>query len=171
MRPFVLVGVENTERRRDMTGPTENVEDKKIAVRVGGAAAFRKFLRSELMPAVNSRYRTTRERAIVGESLAGLFVVETFVLEPDLFDTYIAFDPSVWWNDQKLLGEASRRLRDWSGGEKTIFIALSGDADFMDSLGDLLRPRRPTQDPLVLREDAFGKALHDLSSGSDTGVP
>ncbi len=37
MRPFLLVGIENTERRRDMTGPTDNAEDKKIAPRVGGS--------------------------------------------------------------------------------------------------------------------------------------
>jgi uncharacterized protein len=34
MRPFLLVGIENTERRRDMTGPTSNNEDRKIAPRV-----------------------------------------------------------------------------------------------------------------------------------------
>ena len=72
MRPFVLVGIENTERRRDLTGPTQNEEDKKIAPRVGGSAAFRKFLRDELMPDIKARYRTTDETAIVGESLAGL---------------------------------------------------------------------------------------------------
>ena len=87
MRPFLLVGIENTERRRDMTGTTENEEDKKIAPRVGGAGAFRKFIRNELMPEVKRRYRTTDEKAIVGESLAGLFVVETFLLEPD-FSTH-----------------------------------------------------------------------------------
>src|SRR3954469_16975272 len=27
MRPFVLVGIENTERRRDLTGPTQNEAD------------------------------------------------------------------------------------------------------------------------------------------------
>src|SRR5262245_8520287 len=86
MRPFLLVGIENTQRRRDMTGPTENPEDKKIAPRVGGSAAFRAFIRQELMPQVKSRYRTTGETAIVGESLAGLFVVETLLTEPDLFD-------------------------------------------------------------------------------------
>src|ERR1044072_4753775 len=111
MRPFLLVGIENTERRRDMTGPTENENDKKIAPRVGGSEAFRKFIRDELMPQVKGRYRTTNERAIVGESLAGLFVVETFLLEPELFDTYIAIDPSLWWNDQKLLDVAAARLR------------------------------------------------------------
>src|SRR5437764_12712507 len=76
MRPFILVGIENTERRRDMTGPTENEQDKKIAPRVGGSAAFRAFIRRELMTQVKARYRTTDETAIVGEPLAGQFVAE-----------------------------------------------------------------------------------------------
>lgn len=96
MRPFILVGIENTERRRDLTGATEVESDRKIAPRVGGSALFRKFLRDELMSQIEKRYRTTGERAIVGESLAGLFVIETFLLEPDLFDIYLAFDPSLW---------------------------------------------------------------------------
>jgi len=58
MRPFILVGIENTQRRRDLTGPTTNAEDKKIAPRVGGSAAFRQFIRRELMPAVRQRYRS-----------------------------------------------------------------------------------------------------------------
>ena len=127
MRPFLLVGIENTERRRDMTGPTENEKDKKIAPRVGGSQAFRKFPREELMPQVKKRYRTTDERAIVGESLAGLFVVETFLVEPDLFDTYIAFDPSLWWNDQKLVNDAGERLRVNPKLKKTLYVAQSGD--------------------------------------------
>lgn len=127
MRPFLLVGIENTQRRRDMTGPTENAEDKKIAPRVGGAEGFRAFIRQELMPQVKARYRTTKETAIVGESLAGLFVVETFLLEPDLFDTYIAFDPSLWWNNQKLVNDAAERLRARLKLEKTLYFASSGD--------------------------------------------
>jgi hypothetical protein len=125
MRPFVLVGIENTQRRRDMTGPTENAEDRKIAPRVGGSAEFRAFIRQELMPEVKGRYRTSNETAIVGESLAGLFVVETFLLEPGLFDTYIAFDPSVWWNDHKLVDGAAERLRASPKLEKTLYFASS----------------------------------------------
>lgn len=128
MRPFLLVGIENTQRRRDMTGPTENAEDRKIAPRVGGSEAFRTFIRTELMPQVRARYRTTGETAIVGESLAGLFVVETFLLEPDLFDTYIAFDPSLWWNDGKLVNGAGERLRARPGLKETLYIATSSDA-------------------------------------------
>jgi hypothetical protein len=133
MRPFLLVGVENTQRRRDMTGVTESEEDKKIAPRVGGSGAFRRFFREELMPHVKGRYRTTGETAIVGESLAGLFVMETFLLEPDLFDTYIAFDPSLWWNNQKLVNDAAKRLAARPDLKKTLYFAISGESGIADA--------------------------------------
>jgi predicted alpha/beta superfamily hydrolase len=129
MRPFLLVGIENTQRRRDLTGPTENANDKKIAPHVGGAKAFRSFIRQELMPQVKARYRTSKETAIVGESLAGLFVVETFLLEPDLFDTYMAFDPSLWWNNQKLVNDAAEHLRTWPKLDRTLYFASSDEKD------------------------------------------
>jgi len=132
MRPFLLVGIENTQRRRDMTGPTRNEEDKKIAPHVGGSEAFRRFIRDELMPQVKSRYRTTQETAIVGESLAGLFIVETFLLEPDLFDTYIALDPSLWWNKKDLVLTAAERLRARPNLEKTLYLASSDEKQIVE---------------------------------------
>jgi predicted alpha/beta superfamily hydrolase len=129
MRPFILVGIENTERRRDMTGPTEDPEDRKIAPRVGGSQAFRTFIREELMPAVRARYRTTDETAIVGESLAGLFVVETFLAEPGLFDTYIAFDPSLWWNKEALVKHASTALKAGRDRRRTIYLSSSDEPE------------------------------------------
>jgi predicted alpha/beta superfamily hydrolase len=147
MRPVLLVGIENTERRRDLTGPTDNAEDRKIAPRVGGSATFRKFIRDELMPLVKQRYRTIDESAIVGESLAGLFVVETFFLEPDLFDTYIAIDPSLWWNDHKLVDGAAASLYARPRNGKSLYIAASseqrGDVDAVQVLADLLRADAP----------------------------
>ena len=128
MRPFILVGIENTERRRDLTGPTINAEDRKIAPRVGGSAAFRQFLRTELLPAIRQRYRTTAETTIVGESLAGLFVVETLLREPDLFSTYVAFDPSLWWNNGELANQAGEQLRAYAGPARALYVAFSRDA-------------------------------------------
>jgi uncharacterized protein len=76
---------------------------------------------------VKRRYRTTAETAIVGESLAGLFVVETLLLEPDLFDTYIALDPSLWWNNQTLVGAAGALLRARPQLAKTLYLASSNE--------------------------------------------
>lgn len=132
MRPFMLVGIENTQRRRDTTGPTDNPEDRKIAPQVGGSATFRDFIREELMPAIKSRYRITSETAIVGESLAGLFVVETLLREPTLFDTYIAFDPSLWWNNGKLVSDAPSVLKARQLKGKSLYIATSSNAGLAD---------------------------------------
>lgn len=145
MRPFILVGIENTQRRRDLTGPTQIAEDRKIAPTVGGSAIFRQFVRSELMPVINSRYRTTTETAIMGESLAGLFVVETFFVEPDLFDTYIAFDPSLWWNNGELVNGASSRLRAAGNRPHTLYLASSREdrSELTNRLAEVLEKNAP----------------------------
>lgn len=146
MRPFLLVGIENTQRRRDLSGPTENAEDRKMAPQVGGSALFRQFIRSELMPVIKARYRTTPETAIMGESLAGLFVVETLYLEPDLFDTYIAFDPSLWWNDNGLVTGAPARLRQGWTRPRRLYLASSGEkqlAPLARDLADVLARHAP----------------------------
>ncbi|RSK24024.1 alpha/beta hydrolase [Hymenobacter metallilatus] len=142
MRPFLLVGIENTERRRDMTGPTTNEKDKKIAPRVGGSAAFRRFIHTELMPEIKRRYRTTEETAVVGESLAGLFVVETLLLEPDLFNTYLAFDPSLWWNNRQLVQQAPTFLNTYKGAPKTLFIASSNEPEIVTDAGAFVQALR-----------------------------
>lgn len=125
IRPVILVGIPNTERRRDLTGPTRFASDRAIAPRVGGSAAFRRFIRNELLPAVGARYRATDERSIIGESLAGLFVVETFLADPSLFDHYIALDPSLWWNGGAVVDSASARLSSLDSRGRTLFLASS----------------------------------------------
>ena len=125
IRPVIVVGIPNTQRRRDLTGPTRFKTDSAIAPRVGGSAAFREFLRDELLPAIQARYRTTDERSIVGESLAGLFIVETFLLEPRLFRHYVALDPSVWWNGNVLVDSASAYLTRIDSSPKTIVLSSS----------------------------------------------
>lgn len=146
MRPFIVVGIENTERRRDLTGPTRVAEDSTIAPRVGGSAAFRRFIRDELIPLIDARYATTNERGIIGESLAGLFVVETFLLDPTLFDSYIAFDPSLWWNDAALLDVAAARIRGQDGSPRQLYLASSSEPELARLTADfatILRTSAP----------------------------
>lgn len=145
MRPLILVGIENTERRRDVTGPTEVEEDRKIAPRVGGSAAFRRFIATELMPEIRRRYRGADETGIIGESLAGLFIVETFFLQPELFDTYIALSPSLWWNNEELVRKAAERLKSRPDLHGTLYLSSAGDdvADEAARLAEVLRTDAP----------------------------
>ncbi len=126
--PLLVVGIENTQRRRDMTSPTDVDSDRRIAPVVGGSAAFRAFIAEELVPEIERRYRTTEARGIIGESLAGLFIVETLFEQPQLFDTWIAFSPSLWWNDAALARGAGERLRGMPGLKGRVLLAW-GDED------------------------------------------
>ena len=146
MRPFMLVGIQNTQRRRDLTGSTDDPKDRAIAPVVGGAAAYRSFIRDELMPQVRQRYRVAPETAIVGESLAGLFVVETFLLEPQLFDHYLAFDPSLWWNHGALPRQAPALLAKGKPGKRSLYLASSSEAGIaveVQRLADVLQQQAP----------------------------
>ncbi len=146
VEPLIVVGIENTERRRDMTGPTTVEADRAIAPHVGGSAAFRAFLRDELMPDIRTRVRGNGRTGIIGESLAGLFIVETFFVAPDLFDAYIALSPSLWWNDHSLVREA----RAWRAAtprlHKTLYLSAAGDDDRGDAIAtmaELVRSNPP----------------------------
>jgi hypothetical protein len=141
-RPFIVVGIANTERRRDMTGPTTVGSDSAIAPHVGGSAGFRAFIESELIPAIDARYRTTSERAIIGESLAGLFIVETMLTRPRLFDRYIAFSPSLWWNGTSLLRSAPGQLTAMAGLNRILYLTAAnepGIAAQSDTLASQIR--------------------------------
>ncbi len=138
IRPLIVVGIENTERRRDLAGPTVVEEERKAAPHAGGSDRFRAFFRDELKPLINQRYRTTSESALIGESAAGLFVIETFILEPTLFDGYIAADPSVWWNEQSLVRNAGPHLAWWTAGPKSLYVATADYQDTIDAVTTLV---------------------------------
>jgi len=84
--PIILVGIENTERGRDLTGYSETKEDEEYCPLTDGSKNFRAFITQELVPELNSKYRTLNKKGIIGESLAGLFVMETFMQYPESFD-------------------------------------------------------------------------------------
>ena len=135
--PMILIGIANTQRRRDLTGSTEIDTDKEIAPVFGGSEKFRAFIKEELFPEINKRYRTTSQKSIIGESLSGLFVVETFFLSPDMFDNYIAFDPSIWWNNHYLVRTAKEHLASFPKTEKRIWFAGSSAEDISQYTNDL----------------------------------
>lgn len=108
---MIVVGIEGVDRRHDLTSPSSVASDLKAAPTAGGADTYRSFLIRELKPWVSSRFRTNGRSAIIGESLAGLFVLETLLRSPGDFEDFIAVSPSLWWNGGSLSSEAAGLLR------------------------------------------------------------
>lgn len=67
----------------------------------GGSAAFLAFLKDELVPMVEARYRAdASRRGLGGHSLGGLFATYALLHEPGFFTRYWIGSPSLWWDNQ-----------------------------------------------------------------------
>ena len=93
---MIVVGIQSTNRERDFT------PDKIVTVRqndTGGADQFLAFLENELFPVLQSTYRTSSYRILVGHSLGGLLACHAYMKEQTTFNAFIAIDPSFGtWN-------------------------------------------------------------------------
>lgn len=131
-REMIVVGIEGIDRRHDLTHPTSVAKEKADYPTTGGSAAYRRFLGEELKPWVAARYHTSGESAIIGESLAGLFVIETLLKQPTLFDAYIAASPSLWWSDQALAKAAPADIAKWPAlGQRKLYVTLGDEGGAM----------------------------------------
>lgn len=119
----IIVGIETKDRRKELAGPTSNPALLKRYPTAGASAKFREFIRAEGKPFVEARYRTNGYDAVIGESLAGLFIVETYLTAPDLFDDYAAIDPSLWWDDGALSRSAAGHLGIRQRSKKLLIAA------------------------------------------------
>ena len=146
--PFILVGIENTERGRDLTGASQVKDDEQYCPLTDGASNFRNFITEELFSEISTTYRTTDKKGIIGESLAGLFVVETFLQKPESFDFYIAFDPSLWWNENYLVNNADTLLKNLPSNQTKLWFAGSSVEDIAQhtiKLSETLKNNAPAQ--------------------------
>ncbi|HEX8334038.1 MAG TPA: alpha/beta hydrolase-fold protein [Segetibacter sp.] len=115
---LIIVAIENTNRVRDLTPTNWNIgadgkpdTSKNAFGRTsGGADKFLQFLKQELMPYVESNYPTAPYRILSGHSLGGLLGIHSMVNHPGLFNAFIAISPSLQWDNERMLAEASKKI-------------------------------------------------------------
>lgn len=144
-RELIVVGVEGVDRRHDLTSPSSVASDLKAAPTSGGSAAYRRFLVDELKPWIDAHYPLHGSYAIIGESLAGLFVLETLLEEPTAFDDYISVSPSLWWNGGRMSLTAADRVRRVTPAGRRLWIGF----DRPSPPADQAARERALQDGLV----------------------
>jgi len=111
----------------------------------GGAAYFHRFLKDELIPEVETRYRADPARRVLfGQSLGGTLVLYSALTDPDLFWGRIASNPS------------------FSVGREQFFSP--GEPGTRNDLGLVLTSG--SEDWPALREDALAWFDHGQSKAS-----
>jgi len=137
-RDVIVVGIASGDRRNELALPTDNPELIAAWPTQGESARFRDFIAREVQPFIEGRFRTSGETALMGESLAGLFVVETVLKAPEMFDAYVAVSPSLWWDDGRLARQAGAHLRDHSDDPRTLILTLGDEGELMQAPMDVL---------------------------------
>lgn len=128
MPEMIIVGIPNTDRTRELTpthGEPGPMADSSFVSTSGGGEKFISFIEKELMPHIDSLFPTAPYRIFIGHSLGGLTVVNTLINHSNLFNAYIAIDPSMWWDRQKLLGHLSVPLLQKAMNGKSFFLGMA----------------------------------------------
>ncbi|WP_316833789.1 alpha/beta hydrolase-fold protein [Pedobacter nutrimenti] len=141
MPSTIIVSVMGIDRNKELT-PT-HMDSWKGS---GDGDKFLGFIKNELIPYVNKNYPSNGDNTLWGHSLSAMFVVYTLLNEPDLFKSYIAVDPSMWWDNSYVAKMAVNKLPALSDQNRTLFIAGRQDAlrDMrIDTLETILKKAAP----------------------------
>ncbi len=131
---MMVVGISNTDRVRDMF-PIED-EDK-----------FHEFLEKELIPYIDKKYPTQPYRVLYGHSITGLRTTHTAIFYPDLFNAYIAIDPSLCHQYCGWFTKEAKAIKTFElPKNQRFFLAMANTMDGKDTT--------------EVKQDTSGRASH-----------
>jgi len=126
--------------------------------RTGGAAAFAQLIATAIRPQVEARVAVDRQRQTLwGHSYGGLFVLQVLLTQPQLFQHYVAVDPSLWWGDgfvvqqaQRVVDHAREGLASTQPSRRRLTL-MAGEGGPPANQAKPDRPGRPRADPQAAR--------------------
>ncbi|AUP77991.1 PA14 domain-containing protein [Flavivirga eckloniae] len=137
---IILVGVVSPDRTSDMTPSKLNNLPTS-----GNSENFIDFIGKEVMPFVESKYKTSGRNTFAGHSFGGLCVMHALLRSPEYFDSYLVGDPSFWYDNQLLVKLAKEKLPNVGG--KTLFIGARKGGPYkgmgIDSMEAALKEHAP----------------------------
>ena len=138
LESFILVGLSYSQggsgvvsRNRDYT-PTDRSQDRAQDRKVpegayGQGAAYLDFLVQDVIPVVDSRYRTdARRRIYVGHSYGSLLGLQALLDRPGTFSHYILGSPSLWFDKGQPFAALKRYAQTHSDLEGKLRFYVGG---------------------------------------------
>ncbi|RAV28620.1 alpha/beta hydrolase-fold protein [Sinomicrobium soli] len=128
---MIVVAIPNVNRGRDFT-PVQLFTGKTGQSRTSdtdGGYNFLQFIQNELVPYVDTNYRTAPYRVLAGHSLAGLFSLYTKTTSPDLFNATILMSPAIDIDggNTKILDDFKSFLKGHQNFQDKFFISIGNE--------------------------------------------
>lgn len=150
MPQMIVVGIVNNDRKKDFTPIHSLIFDGKIdssLATTGGGKDFLSFVKTELIPYIDTNYRTQDYRILSGHSLGGLFALYAKKEEPTLFHSEILISPAIYGRNIEILSTLSEFFKKYSNISGYMSLSLGdepGGRLAVDSIVSQLKQYAPT---------------------------
>lgn len=128
-KPAIIVGVPNISqktRQRDLTPPFLKQDLDESDSPLGRADHYLEFIEKEIIPLINSNYKTSSKRIAVGHSREGLMVMYTLIAKPNLFSGHLAMSPALWREGNRFTHEFRDFIKEKDTIATKLFLSLGG---------------------------------------------
>ena len=171
---MIVVGIVNTDRVRNFTPTHSDKEFDGRAKTSGGAGKFIQFLKQELFPFVEKKYRTAPYRILVGHSLTGMFATHVMLTQSSMFNAYVAVGPYLTWDEKTVIAKIDQTLKKLPAKNLFFYVSHAGadEAQFeIDSDVKTLCAALKQHAPAGLKwhfskfeQDNHGSAIHPATA-------
>lgn len=139
-RNYIVVGVASPEeedynRNNDFLPKPVNVTIPESYIHYGSSPEFKRFIKEELMPWIDSNYRTSGHTLGIGHSLGATFVLDAMVTD-ELFDDYIALSPNFFWDADRFANNFISYDFTKNGKPRFISMTMANEPDNTDVWGE-----------------------------------
>ena len=146
LQEVIIVGIGSEQdpvswmvnRSYDYTASIDSFEETKIekewrlskgSIKTGGAAKFLESIKTEIIPVIEKKYKTTNDRGIAGHSLGGLFTAYCLLNSDGYFTRFGMASPALYWNNNELLNQAVLQFsknNTWDIPATKVFVSVGG---------------------------------------------
>ena len=116
-----ISGKGTNEYRKNCKPKIEGVEDS------GNAEEMAGFIEKELIPYVNKNYKAADYKILGGHSVGGIFVINTAINHPELFNNYIAISPALWWGKNAMEDVMENTWGKTRSTSASMYISLANE--------------------------------------------
>lgn len=117
---------------------TKNEQIKTPGLISGGGEIFYKIIKNEIIPLIDSKYNTNKERGISGHSLSGLFVSNVLFKSDGIFTKFGINSPSFFEWDNDIMETEKKYAQTHTNLNASVFLSI-GELEGVTEINNLLK--------------------------------
>lgn len=165
--PLIVVAI-HTQNRWGEFGPVCDGEKTKNPE---GADKLTQFLKSEVIPLIDSNYHTTDFKIGIGHSLGGTYVINEIVKEQSIFDAVIAVSPNLTVCGEQIIKNAQGYFSNHPDNRRFIYTSAGTSGGMENAFRESLLHLDSISSKMMLKNMVWNCDILEGQNHMTTFVP